>query len=233
MLENKRLFILIETIAVIINTLLIIGFMIIYSNRCGYKELIEKIKTESKDGNIRDYTDVFCQYKKNEDNLFFYFNLFDVAYILSNIFALIIFIVSTLKRIKSGLICSIIFFFGPTIISIFNIFMAAFSSSSLKSISSNFSDQLKEEIEDAYISVKGTKTFLIIFTIFSLFITIFCGIMNIILLYRIHKEDNYTLMENLVKSSDNRNGINNDNGLKLPQFNINPPDLQENLYVPE
>jgi hypothetical protein len=64
MLENKRLFILIESIAVIINTALITAFMVIYSSRCGYKELVEQIEFELKDDNLSDYTDVFCKYKK-------------------------------------------------------------------------------------------------------------------------------------------------------------------------
>ena len=232
MLENKRLFILIESIAVIINTALITAFMVIYSSRCGYKELVEQIESELKDDNLSDYTDVFCKYEKNEYNKPEDFNLFDIAYLLSNIFAINIFIVSALKRIKSGLISSIIFFLGPTIIAIFNIFRAISLSSSLKEESSNFSEQLKKDIENAYSSVKLTKAFLIIFAIFSLLVTIFCGVMNIILLYRIYKEDDLTLFQILEQSKENGNIVSNDNGLDEPKFNINPPDVQENLYIP-
>ena len=160
------------------------------------------------------------------------FNLFDIAYLLSNIFAINIFIVSALKRIKSGLISSIIFFLGPTIIAIFNIFRAISSSSSLKDVSSTFSEQLKEDIENAYSSVKLTKAFLIIFAIFSLLVSMFCGVMNIILLYRIYKEDDLTLFQILEQSKENGNIVSNDNGLYEPKFNINPPDVQENLYIP-
>ena len=106
------------------------------------------------------------------------------------------------------------------------------SSSSLKDVSSTFSEQLKEDIENAYSSVKLTKAFLIIFAIFSLLVTIFCGVMNIILLYRIYKEDDLTLFQILEQSKENGNIVSNDNGLDEPKFNINPPDVQENLYIP-
>ena len=56
--------------------------------------------------------------------------------------------------------------------------------------------------------------------------------MNIILLYRIYKEDDLTLFQILEQSKENGNIVSNDNGLDEPKFNINPPDVQENLYIP-
>ena len=231
----KSKFIIIVRIIVpiftIINSALVILFFFTYINRCSYIELISKIKKELKDNEkeLKEYTDIFCSY----DTKIFIWILgiiilyfCNIIYLISLIIDFITFLVSLCGKRKGCLKAAIGIFFGQISISILDLIVVLIDLKSLNN-NSNLPQELKKEIEESYETVKERRIRLIVYTAFSVIISLFCGIMSSLLLKKIQFNNNDLNQ----KMNQSNSYIINNSQVYTEQNYGNQTIYSENLYV--
>ena len=235
MLKYGWPFSVILVFVLISNILFIIGFYYELYNRCSHKDLVKKIEYELLFyyDDCLYYKKIFCE-NENDSDLYSSKNLkpvlivLNVMYGLALLIAYITFVASLYYNSKCGLKYYVVFPFFSIIIALFNISVAFYAIEPLpEELSPLLSEELQNEIKEAYISVKDINMLVEGFSIGSLPLTIFCGISYICFYNKVKRNEDEGPLNQLLEEA-NKNG--NHSNKNYPKSDKNNEILGDNLF---